>query len=615
MATYPAPDNRGNPIFNPIQFFTPGTAGQSSSGSAGLTQAEADARYLFLGSTQGASQFQFPIQINKGSTFNQTSAQPIPLTINNLGKTASLTVDAASNANITTNLLGAGLVIKDTVNNVSFNPTSTGLTLSNSVTGAVTGLNCGNIVCTDININNSDLAQLGPTGASQTFLNYNIFQGTNTSGVGTAPLTITNVDTGLYSAVYQDHNNQDQLTILSNTPLGGLTLRNATGNSFTVYPAGVNNAATFINPINVINNLGVTCGSLTLSNAGNTSALTTTATGLNVADTVVTTGNVTSPGFVISDGVDNIYSLYSDNNFGFVVANTTLGGLGTLSLSNGGGSVSTITCTAANALSFGSSSLSTTGAISGSQLTLTSATGSTIITTDAAGLNIPDNVTVSAQTTYTPGASYGSVAATQQFVQLALASQGSGDVTIGGTNNFTGTNTFNTNPPTSTVIQSSLNTTQFATIKYVNGIVSETYPANALSPGEYIGSGGAGTTNTSNVTGSITGNYIGVNTIQVLPTTVTCTASIDPGGDASETITFDLARALAPNTLTSSTLSGLSATITPSSGQMRGCQLIAGFDNLNQTYTLSAFVNQNNYFNGTDTYTISFTGLINYIPL
>jgi hypothetical protein len=230
-------------------------------------------------------------------------------------------------------------------------------------------------------------------------------------------------------------------------------------------------------------------------------------------------------------------------------------------------------------------------------------------------MDAPGGVILPAQTTYTPSTTYGNVGATQQFVQLALASQGSGDVTLGGTNNFTGTNTFNVNPPTSTIIQSSLNTTQFATIGYVNGIVSETYPPNALTNGEYVGSGGAGTTYTSNVTGSITGNYIGVNTIQVLPTTITCTASIEEGGDSSETITFDLARALAPNNLYSSTLSGLSATITPSSGQLRGCQLIAGYDAINQIYTLSAFVNQNNYFDGTDTYTISFTGIINYIPL
>jgi len=287
--------------------------------------------------------------------------------------------------------------------------------------------------------------------------------------------------------------------------------------------------------------------------------------------------NFTSPSFSINDGVDDNYQLYSQNtgSYGFVIANTS-GGSGTLTISNGSSTLTTLTST-----------------------------------TD--GLSSNTAVLLPAQTTYNPLTTYGNVASTQQFVQQAIASQGGGDVSLAGTNNFTGINTFNTNPPTSTVIQSSLNTTQFATIKYVNGIVSETYPANALSDGEYVGGGGAGSTNTSNVTGSITGNYIGLNTIQVLPTTVTCNVSLQ---DASKTITFDLARALAPNNLYSSSLSGLSATITNSVGQMSGCQLIYGYNGVSQVYTLSVFVNINNYFyNSSENFTISFSGIINYIPL
>ena len=298
------------------------------------------------------------------------------------------------------------------------------------------------------------------------------------------------------------------------------------------------------------------------------------------ASGIASSVNITSPSFIISDGVDDNYQLFSQNtpNYGLVIANTT-GNLGKITLSNGSTTLSTLTAT-------------------------------------TTGLNISTAITLPAQTTYTPSTTYGDVGATQQFVQQALASQGAGDASQSGNNNFTGLNTFNVNPPTSTINQISTNTTQFATIKYVNGIVSEPYPANALSPGEYTGGGGAGYTYTSNVTGSITGNYIGVNTIQVYPTTITCFASTQEGGDASETITFDLARALAPNSLTSNTLSGLSATITSAyNGQMRGCQLIAGFDGVSQTNTLSVFVNSNNYFSGPDNYTISFSGLINYVPV
>jgi len=64
-------------------------------------------------------------------------------------------------------------------------------------------------------------------------------------------------------------------------------------------------------------------------------------------------------------------------------------------------------------------------------------------------LNLP------AQTTYNPSINYGNVASTQQFVQQALASQGSGDVTATGTNNFTGMNNFD-NDNSSTITHTGL---------------------------------------------------------------------------------------------------------------------------------------------------------------
>ena len=402
MATYPAPDNRGNPIFNPIQYHTIGTAGQDPQGT-GITQAEADTRYLFLGSSQGAEQFQYDIQVNKGASFNQTTAQPVPLTINNLGKTATLTIDAGSNLNLTTNQFGTGLVVRDTVNNIRLKPTNTGLSLQNYDTGTVTGLSCGIINCTDVNINGADLAQLGPTGTTQTFLNYNIFQGTNTSSVGTAPLTITNIDTNLYSAFYQDHNNQDQLTIQSNTALGGLTLRNSTGNSFTVYPAGVDNAATFINPINVINNLGATCGSLTLSNAGNTTALTTGVIGLSVNDTIVVGGDL-----LLSVGA-NTTTLSTDTT-GLIISDPVTATSLTLS---SGGNTSAITTTA--------SGLVVSDPLTATSFTLSSGANSTVLTTTGLGLAINDSITVG-----------GAGTVTCSTVTTDFVNSQTGDIFIGG---------------------------------------------------------------------------------------------------------------------------------------------------------------------------------------
>jgi hypothetical protein len=115
------------------------------------------------------------------------------------------------------------------------------------------------------------------------------------------------------------------------------------------------------------------------------------------------------------------------------------------------------------------------------------------------------DITLPAQTTYTPSTTYGDVASTQQFVQLALASQGSGDVTLGGTNNFTGTNTFNTNAPTTTLVQTfpSTDDTNFATIGYVNSLASPT-ASSVMTAGSgisYIG-----------YSNNISSNYIGTST-------------------------------------------------------------------------------------------------------
>ena len=298
MSAYPAPTGRGNPIYNPIDYHTIGTAGDQQTN--GISQTDADKRYLFLGNTQGRETFNYPTTFTTPATF-------------------------------------------------SGNGTAT-------------------------------------------------FVGTNTSQAGTAPLNVTNSDTNLYSAFYQDHNNQDQLTIQSNTTLGGLTLRNAAGNSFTVYPAGVNNAATFINPINVINNLGVSCGSLTLSNAGNSTALTTTATGLNVADPIVATGSVTCDSLTLSNSGNT--TALTTTSTGLNVADPIV-------------STGSVTCNNLNLINSGySTALTTTssglnindptvvaGSVTCNSLNLSDSGYSTALTTTSTGLNINDPVTCNSLTT------------------------------------------------------------------------------------------------------------------------------------------------------------------------------------------------------------------------
>jgi hypothetical protein len=99
------------------------------------------------------------------------------------------------------------------------------------------------------------------------------------------------------------------------------------------------------------------------------------------------------------------------------------------------------------------------------------------LTGSSSGITSSISLILPAQTTYDSGATYGNIASTQEFVQKALASQGSGDVTLAGNNLFTGLNAYNTSVPTSTVSQAypSISTTNFATIGYVNSIASQVY--------------------------------------------------------------------------------------------------------------------------------------------
>jgi len=203
---------------------------------------------------------------------------------------------------------------------------------------------------------------------SNTFLSPTIqkFQGSNTTTSSSAPLQFTNVSTGEYGSLFVDPNPNNDLTLYSNQSGGGLTISNPS-NSFTINPTNTNTAS-FLNPI--VSNASITGQSL----------------GLN------TTGA-------------NAYTIYSNTtpvNYGVVIANTT-GADGNLTISNNGGTSTTLTSTSTGLsindaiISSGSvscTSLTSTGAISGSQLTLSSGANTSILTTASDGLNINDPVVV-----------------------------------------------------------------------------------------------------------------------------------------------------------------------------------------------------------------------------
>ena len=255
----------------------------------------------------------------------------------------------------------------------------------------------------------------------------NTFQGNNSSVGLTAPLVISNSQTSNKASLYIDDANNLDATLYSNQPDGGITIRNAGGFSFTVAPLGAN-TATFANPISC-GTFPLTCGAL--------SATSMTGSSVNISGTVtcrtVNTNTLGVTGNIVTGGS--------------VTGNQLLLGTGTIT----------------------SGAITSSGAITGTSLIL----GGTTLS-NASG-TFASTTTITAPTqTYNSGTTYANILSTQSFVQQALSSQGSGDVSQSGNNAFTGTNTFNVNMPTSTLTQTypSVNTTQLATIGYVNSITS-----------------------------------------------------------------------------------------------------------------------------------------------
>jgi hypothetical protein len=215
-----------------------------------------------------------------------------------------------------------------------------------------------------VNSSNTFLSQISPSQPYQ-----QIITGNSLSGNSNPPLVVKNIDTGESFGFYIDPSTNYDATLYSAQTTGGLTLRNSAGNSFTMVP--LNNTATFYNPISCdgfsLTASAITGSQLTLSSSGNSSVLTTSATGLNVNDPIVSTGSITGSQLTIANvnGVDT--------------------------------SVLTSTATGLNI----SDPIVSTGSITGTQLTLSSGGNSSIITTTGTGLAVNDSITISGGGTVT----------------------------------------------------------------------------------------------------------------------------------------------------------------------------------------------------------------------
>jgi len=399
MASYNPPNPYVPGAFNPTQFITP---------SDNITTKYLDENYLRFPFAQGVENF---VSINNQGSLNQggladfsSNTTPaifnLPPTITNpIANTATTPANAVATIGyVLANEQGGGDLLP--LNNLwsgvnNFNPTP------NQTYGSV--LNTG-ITITD--------NQFPPGGQGDN----DIISYTPTGAQGLC----------LYSS--STNNITGQFPQIQLYPDGTETKLSASATNGTIVLAAQGTGGA----IQLNANTGVKIGTqpiLTFSTFGN---LTGSAGGIK------SSVNLTAPSFVISDGVDDNYQLYSQNSgsFGFVIANTSGTGLGTLTISNG-------------------SSIATT------------------LTASTSGLTSTTPLILPAQTTYDSGATYGNVASTQEFVQKALASQGSGDVTLGGNNAFTGTNTFS-GGCASLIVQPfpSPSSTQFTTFNYVNNLQS-----------------------------------------------------------------------------------------------------------------------------------------------
>jgi len=202
----------------------------------------------------------------------------------------------------------------------------------------------------------------------------------------------------------------------------------------TILSSSAINGITVINSVGAGGTIQLNAPTITLGNSSPNISFNTYGTLTGSGTGIKSSVNLTSPSFIISDGVDDNYQLYSQNTYGMVIANTS-GGLGTLTLSNGSTTLTTLTST-------------------------------------TTGLSVNDSITVPTQTAYSSSTIYGDIASTQAFVQSAIQSQGSGDVSLAGTNPFTGTNTFSGFCGTAAIQGYPLaSTNQFASIDYVNNLV------------------------------------------------------------------------------------------------------------------------------------------------
>lgn len=482
MASYNPPNPYVPGAFNPTQFITP---------SDNITTKFLDENYLRFPFAQGVENF---VSINNQGSLNQggladftSTTTPavfnLPPTITNpILDTATTPLNAVATIGyVLANEQGGGDLLpldNDWTGVNNFNP--------NQAYGAV--MKTG-ITLTD-NQNNSQ----GDT---------DIISYTPTSNKGLCIYSLASSNTTIGGSPQLQLFPDGGLSVLSAQGANGIAELNATGTGGKVILQGSAGVKLQLKPLINFDDYG----NLTGSASGIASSVQFNAPSVNFNDLGTITGgsslsssiNFASPSFNINDFTNNVYQLRSQDTFGFVVQNTSPGGLGTLTLTNG-------------------------------------TTPFTTLTSTTTGLTISDPVTLPAQTTYTPSTTYGDFGATQQFVQLALASQGSGDVTLGGNNPFTGTNTFSGFAGTASNQSYPQSDNQFVTSSYVANFSTTPYPTNILV--NYVSYTNLIVQIDPAYNPGLQGSYIGNSLISIFPVAFPVLLIVGNSGDTTNTIYF-----------------------------------------------------------------------------
>jgi hypothetical protein len=411
MASYNPPNPYVPGAFNPSQFITP---------SDNITTKFLDENYLRFPFAQGVENF---VSINNQGSLNQGG----------LADFTSTTTPAIFNLppTITNPILDTATTPLNAVATIGYvlaNEQGGGdlLPLNNLWTG-VNNFNppvqtYGSTMTQGLTLTNNQFNYSG-SGLSTQLVSYTP---ASSNGFSIFSISATNTTTG--NAPQLQVLPDGALTILSAEATNGIIRLNATGNNGLVQinsNTGINIGTSSVYLPKIFSTIANQNMELACSGTNSGLVLNTTAGVLLQTNPTIsfgsygtltggtsglsTTSDFTAKTITVNDGVDNTYQIFSQNtpSYGFVIANTT-GNLGTLTLSNNSSTLSTLTAT-------------------------------------TNGLSISTSVILPAQTTYTPSTTYGNVGATQQFVQQALASQGGGDASLGGNNDFTGINNFNNN--------------------------------------------------------------------------------------------------------------------------------------------------------------------------